>query len=80
VSLLHPDAAPLSALNSVLNSFGGALFDTLRTREGLCYSVSGGWELPYDHDGAFLAAGETSQPALFLKAGGGRFFGWTRGD
>ncbi|GBF98119.1 peptidase M16 [Raphidocelis subcapitata] len=67
VSLTHPDAARLSALNSVLNSFGGALFDELRTREGLCYSVSGGWELPFDHEGAFLAAGETSQPALFLK-------------
>ncbi|KAI8463240.1 MAG: Metalloenzyme, LuxS/M16 peptidase-like protein [Monoraphidium minutum] len=67
VSLLAPDAYALSALNGVLNSFGGSLFDTLRTRDGLCYSVSGGWELPFDHEGMFIAAGETSQPAPFLK-------------
>lgn len=67
VSLLDADAFALSALNSVLNGFGGDLFDTLRTREGLCYSVSGGFELPYDHPGVFLAAGETSRPADFLR-------------
>ena len=35
--MLAPDAFPLSVLNGVLNSFGGTLFDTLRTQEGLCY-------------------------------------------
>jgi len=37
ISLMQPDAFALSALNAVLNSFGGTLFDTLRTQEGLCY-------------------------------------------
>jgi hypothetical protein len=57
----------------------------------LC-SVSGGWELPFDHEGMFVAAGETSQPAPFLRvgalfllaaaperAGGGRSLGQLRG-
>lgn len=66
VGLLHPDAFPLAALNSVLNGFGGELFDALRTRDALCYSVSAGFELPVDHSGAFVAQGETTRPAAFL--------------
>lgn len=49
ISLFNPDVYPLDVLSSILNSFGGALFDTLRSREGLAYSVSGGWDTPLDH-------------------------------
>lgn len=33
VSLRDPDAAPLDVLSSVLNSFGGRLFNQIRSRE-----------------------------------------------
>ena len=55
IQLSDPDAAPLDVLSSIFNSFGGQLFDTLRSREGLAYSVSGGWDSPLDHTGVFVA-------------------------
>eukprot|EP00877_Chromochloris_zofingiensis_P000718 jgi/Chrzof1/10647/Cz05g06170.t1 len=66
ISLFNPDVYPLDVLSSILNSFGGALFDTLRSREGLAYSVSGGWDTPLDHQGLFVASAETSQPGKLL--------------
>ncbi len=54
ISLSDPDVFALDALGGVFNSFGGQLFDTLRSREGLAYSVSGGWDSPPDHPGLFL--------------------------
>lgn len=64
ISLSDPDVFALDSLDSVFNSFGGQLFDTLRSREGLAYSVAGGWDSPPDHQGLFLA---------------GRRPGWARG-
>lgn len=55
IALSDPDVFALDSLDSVFNSFGGQLFDTLRSKEGLAYSVSGGWDSPPDHPGLFLA-------------------------
>ncbi|MEW5306139.1 MAG: hypothetical protein WDW36_008628 [Sanguina aurantia] len=68
VSLTDPAMFPLEVLGSVFNSFGGQLFDQIRSRQGLAYSVSGGWDSPIDHQGLFVAGGETSSPAQFLTA------------
>ena len=49
--------------------FGGRLFNQIRSREGLAYSVSGGWSAtPIDHPGLFIATAETAQPAALLAA------------
>lgn len=60
------DEVALDVLSDILNGFGGSLFDTIRSREGLAYSISGGWSAPLDHPGVFLASAETSQPAQLL--------------
>lgn len=39
----------------------------IRTREGLAYSVYGGWDSPPDHPGIFVGGGETSAPGEPLK-------------
>ncbi|KAK9830103.1 hypothetical protein WJX72_009788 [[Myrmecia] bisecta] len=63
-----PDAFALDVLNDILNSFGGRLFDQIRSKEGLAYSVSGGWNTSAaDHKGLFVAGGETAAPAEFLN-------------
>lgn len=67
VRLSDPDTYALDVLDGVLNSFGGRLFDEIRSRQGLAYSVSGGWDSPLDHQGLFAGGGETSRPAEFLK-------------
>ena len=54
-----PDYPALSLLNGVLNSFGGRLFNEVRSRQGLAYSVYGYWSPNYDFDGTFTAGGQT---------------------
>eukprot|EP00891_Asterochloris_glomerata_P007133 jgi/Astpho2/7133/e_gw1.00111.7.1_t len=69
INILDPDACALDVLGDIFNGFGGRLFDELRSREGLAYSVSGGWSTtPADHVGLFTAGGETAKPAEFLVA------------
>lgn len=69
VSLRDPDAIGLDVMSSVLNGFGGRLFNEIRSREGLAYSVSGGWNTSHvDHVGLFVAGGETAAPAQLLSA------------
>ncbi|GFR43895.1 hypothetical protein Agub_g5025, partial [Astrephomene gubernaculifera] len=68
IPLSDPDLFPLDVLGGVFNSFGGQLFDTLRSRQGLAYSVAGGWDSPPDHTGLFLAGGQTSSPGEFLTS------------
>lgn len=70
VALRDADVFALDVLSSHFNSFGGVLFDKLRTREGLAYSVAGesgprqfdvpSWHKLYDHGtvGALLKATE----------------------
>jgi len=57
--LNSPDYAPLTVLNGVLNGFGGRLFNSVRSRQGLAYSVSGAWSPRYDYPGIFIAGGQT---------------------
>ena len=54
-----PDYPTMSVLNGVLNGFGGRLFNEVRSRQGLAYSVYGAWSPNYDYDGLFIAGGQT---------------------
>ncbi|KAL3137574.1 hypothetical protein ABBQ38_004857 [Trebouxia sp. C0009 RCD-2024] len=69
IDLLDPDSFALDVLGDIMNGFGGRLFDELRSKEGLAYSVAGGWNTtPADHVGLFVAGGDTAKPAEFLTA------------
>jgi zinc protease len=46
-------------MNGVLNGFGGRLFNELRSRQGLAYSVYGMWSPRFDYPGTFVAGGQT---------------------
>ncbi|WP_024545955.1 pitrilysin family protein [Picosynechococcus sp. NKBG15041c] len=61
--LSNPDYAELSVMNGVLNGFGGRLFNEIRSRQGLAYSVYGVWSPGYDYDGQFIAGGSTRTEA-----------------
>jgi zinc protease len=65
-----PDYAALDVLNGVLNGFGGRLFNEVRSRQGLAYSVYGSWNPKYDYPGMFIAGGQTRSDATvqFIKA------------
>ena len=65
-----PDYPTLSVLNGVLNGFGGRLFNEVRSRQGLAYSVYGSWSPGYDYDGLFLAGGQTqtNNTVPFIKS------------
>ena len=65
-----PDYPTLSVLNGVLNGFGGRLFNEVRSRQGLAYSVYGSWSPSYDYDGMFIAGGQTqtSSTVPFIRA------------
>ena len=69
VSLTDPDVPALDVLALSLNGFGGALFDGVRSRAGLAYSVSAAWDTgSVDHAGLFAAGGATARPGPFLAA------------
>lgn len=53
------DYAALSVMNEVLNGFAGRLFNRIRSREGLAYSVYAAWDAEYDYPGLFIAGGQT---------------------
>ncbi|BAZ39836.1 peptidase M16-like protein [Calothrix sp. NIES-4101] len=65
-----PDYAALDVLNGVLNGFGGRLFNEVRSRQGLAYSVYGYWNPKYDYPGMFIAGGQTRSDATvqFIKS------------
>ncbi|MGA1132803.1 MAG: M16 family metallopeptidase [Prochlorotrichaceae cyanobacterium] len=65
-----PDYPPLSVLNEVLNGFGGRLYNQVRSRLGLAYSVYSYWAARYDYPGVFIAGGQTRTEATvpFIKA------------
>ena len=65
-----PDYPSLSVLNEVLNGVSGRLVNKIRSELGLAYSVYGVWRPRSDHDGAFLAGGETRSETTvpFIKA------------
>lgn len=69
IDVRDADLYPLSVLNGILNSFGGRLFDEVRSQQGLAYSVSGAWvATPVDHPGLFVAGGETAAAGQFIRA------------
>lgn len=65
-----PDVFALFVMNEALNSFGGRLFNEVRSRQGLAYSVYAVWSARYDFPGLFLAGGQTRSEttADFIKA------------
>jgi len=64
------DYPALDILNGVLNGFGGRLFNEIRSRQGLAYSVYGVWSPRYDYPGLFIAGGQTRSDATvrFVQA------------
>ena len=68
--LNSPYYAPMTVLNEVLNGFGGRLFNEIRSRQGLAYSVYAVWSARYDHNGIFIGGGQTRSEATvpFLKS------------
>ena len=64
------DYPALDILNGVLNGFGGRLFNEIRSRQGLAYSVYGVWSPRYDYLGLFIAGGQTRSDATvqFVQA------------
>lgn len=69
-SLNSPDYPALSVMEDVLSGFGRRLFNEVRSRQGLAYSVYASWGAQFDHPGVFLAAGETRSQATvpFIQA------------
>ncbi len=68
--LRNPYHAPMAVLNEVLNGFGGRLFNEIRSRQGLAYSVYAAWSPRYDHNGLFIGGGQTRSEATvpFVQA------------
>ncbi|HEY9750088.1 MAG TPA: pitrilysin family protein [Allocoleopsis sp.] len=61
--LNNPDYPALTVMDGVLNGFGGRLFNQVRSRQGLAYSVYSDWGARYDYPGMFLAGGQTRSDA-----------------
>ncbi len=56
----NPDYYALSVMNTVFSGgFGSRLFQAVRTRLGLAYSVNGAYGASYDHPGIFYVAAGT---------------------
>jgi zinc protease len=55
----NPDYSALDVLNQVMNGFGGRLFNEVRSRQGLAYSIYGSWNPNFDYPGVFSAGGQT---------------------
>ena len=68
--LNDPDYAPLTVLNEVMNGLGGRLVNTVRSRQGLAYSVYAYWSPEFDYPGTFAAGGQTRTEATvpFIQA------------
>ena len=56
----NPDYYALAVMNEIFSGgFGSRLFQDVRTKQGLAYSVSGGYGAQYDHPGMFYTAAST---------------------
>jgi zinc protease len=62
----NPDYFALSVMNEIFSGgFGSRLFQEVRTKLGLAYSVGGGYGADYDHPGMFhVAAGTKSETTV----------------
>jgi zinc protease len=59
-----PDYPALSVMSEILGGgFASRLFTEVRTRQGLVYSVGGGWGANYNHPGLFSISGSTKSPS-----------------
>ena len=57
----NPDFADLQVMNTILSGgFSGRLFETVRTRKGLAYSVFGRYDCHYYYPGLFFVGLQTS--------------------
>lgn len=61
--LNYPDHAALAVMNEVMNGFSGRLFNEVRSRQGLAYSVYAYWAPRYDYPGLFIGGGQTRSEA-----------------
>lgn len=59
----NPDYPALTVMDGVLNGFGGRLFNQVRSRQGLAYSVYSAWSARHDYPGLFIAGGQTRSDA-----------------
>lgn len=68
--LKDPNYPTLSVINGILNGFGGRLYNEIRSRQGLAYSVYGVWNANFDYPGVFLAGGQTKSDTTtqFIKS------------
>lgn len=66
----NPDYVALDVMSRLLDGFGGRLFNEVRSRQGLAYSVYGAWSARYDYPGIFVAGGQTRSDATvpFIQA------------
>jgi zinc protease len=56
----NPDYSALSVMNQVFSGgFGSRLFQSVRTKLGLAYSVDGAYSASYDHPGLFYVVAAT---------------------
>ena len=56
----NPDYYALAVLNEIFSGgFGSRLFQEVRTKQGLAYSVSGAYGASYDHPGMFYTTAST---------------------
>ena len=63
----NPDYYALVVMNEIFSGgFGSRLFQDVRTKQGLAYSVGGGYGASYDHPGVFYTAAST-QSATTVK-------------
>ncbi|BAU15620.1 peptidase M16-like protein [Leptolyngbya sp. NIES-3755] len=61
--LNNPDYPALTVMEDVLSGFGRRLFNEIRSRQGLAYSVGASWSAQFDYPGVFIASGETRSEA-----------------
>lgn len=59
----YPDHAAMAVMNEVLNGFSGRLFNEVRSRQGLAYTVYAFWAPRYDYPGLFVGGGQTRSEA-----------------
>ncbi len=57
--VIDRDYPALSVMNDILSGFGGRLFNEVRSRQGLAYSVYAAWSPQFDYPGIFVAGGDT---------------------
>jgi zinc protease len=64
----NPDYYSLAVMNEIFSGgFGSRLFQDVRTKQGLAYSVSGGYGAQYDHPGMFYTSASTKSEST-MKA------------